>query len=87
MASTSRPDVVLLDIGLPGMDGYQVAQLLRARPEFNGVVICALTGYTPSDADRQRHQESGFDHYFVKPVSLEKLNELFRTIQPVLVTP
>ncbi len=87
MASTSRPDVVLLDIGLPGMDGYQVAQHLRARPEFKGVKICALTGYTPSDADRQRHQEWGFDHYFVKPVSLEKLNELFRTIQPVLDTP
>ena len=81
MASTSRPDVVLLDIGLPGMDGYQVAQLLRERPEFLGVVICALTGYTPSDADRLRRQESGFDHYFVKPVSLEKLSELFQSIQ------
>lgn len=81
MASASHLDVVLLDIGLPGMDGYQVSQHLRARPEFKGVVICALTGYTPSDADRLRHQESGFDHYFVKPVSLEKLNELFQSIQ------
>ncbi|MHB1425260.1 MAG: response regulator [Gemmataceae bacterium] len=66
MASASRPDVVLLDIGLPGMDGYQVAKQLRERPEFKNVMLCALTGYTPSEADRLRHQESGFDHYFVK---------------------
>ena len=83
MASASRPDVVLLDIGLPGMDGYQVARHLRERPEFQGVMLCALTGYTPSDADRLRHQESGFDHYFVKPVSLEKLTELFEKVVPV----
>ncbi len=84
MASASRPDVVLLDIGLPGMDGYQVAKRLRERPEFQDVMICALTGYTPSDSDRLRHQESGFDHYFVKPASIESLSELFKTIQPVL---
>jgi DNA-binding response OmpR family regulator len=83
MASAFRPDGVLLDIGLPGMDGYQVAERLRARPKFKGVIICALTGLTPSDADRLRHQESGFDHYFVKPAGLEKLSELFQTIQPV----
>jgi CheY-like chemotaxis protein len=83
MASASRPDVVLLDIGLPGMDGYQVAQHLRKRPEFKGVMICALTGYTPSDADRLLHRESGFDHYFVKTVSLEKLTELFEKVMPV----
>ena len=68
MASASRPDVVLLDIGLPGMDGYQVAKRLREQPEFKDVMMCALTGYTPSEADRQRQQETGFDHYFVKPV-------------------
>ena len=63
MASASRPDVVLLDIGLPGMDGYQVAKRLRERPEFKDVMMCALTGFTPSEADRQRQQETGFDHY------------------------
>ena len=47
MASVCRPDVVLLDIGLPGMDGYQVAQHLREKPDFKNVVLCALTGYTP----------------------------------------
>ena len=49
MASAFRPDVVLLDIGLPGMDGYQVARHLRERPEFKDVTMCALTGYTPSE--------------------------------------
>ena len=80
LVSTSRPDVVLMDIGLPGMDGYQVAQRMRERPELKDVVICALTGYTPSDADRQRQQETGFDHYYVKPVDLSRLLELFKTI-------
>ena len=83
MASASRPDVVLLDIGLPGMDGYQVAQRLRERPDFKDVMLCALTGYTPSEADRQRQQVTGFDHYYVKPVSLEKLTELFEKVVPV----
>jgi CheY-like chemotaxis protein len=80
MALASRPDVVLLDIGLPGLDGYHVAKRLRERPEFKDVMMCALTGYTPSEADRQRQQETGFDHYYVKPVQLTKLLELFKTV-------
>jgi PAS domain S-box-containing protein len=86
MASACRPDVVLLDIGLPGMDGYQVAERLREKPEFKNVMLCALTGYTPSEADYQRRQQTGFDHYFVKPVNLETLLELFKTVvkQPVI---
>lgn len=82
MASAFRPDVVLLDIGLPGMDGYQVARRLRERPEFKGVLLCALTGYTPSEADRERQQETGFDHYYVKPLDLASLLELFKTVGP-----
>jgi CheY-like chemotaxis protein len=66
MASASRPDVVLLDIGLPGMDGYQVARRLRERPEFKNVMVCALTGYTPSEADRERQRQTGFDHYYTR---------------------
>ena len=77
LAATCRPDVVLLDIGLPDMDGYQVAKRFREKPEFEGVTMCALTGYTPSEADRQRQQETGFDHYYVKPVELADLLELF----------
>jgi two-component system CheB/CheR fusion protein len=82
MASACRPDVVLLDIGLPGMDGYQVAQRLREKPEFKDVMVCALTGYTPSEADRHRQQQTGFDHYFVKPVNLDTLLELFQPVVP-----
>ncbi len=86
LASASRPDVVLMDIGLPGMDGYEVAKRLRAKPEFKDVVMCALTGHTPSEADRQRQQETGFDHYYIKPVDLAKLLEMFKTVRPTLNT-
>jgi two-component system CheB/CheR fusion protein len=86
MATASRPDVVLLDIGLPGMDGYQVARRLRQMPEFKTVTLCALTGFTPSEADRERQQQTGFDHNYVKPVNLQTLLEMFKTVkqqQPV----
>lgn len=82
MASLSRPDVVLLDIGLPGMNGFQVARHLRERPDFKNVTLCALTGLTPSEADRQRQQETGFDHYFVKPVDFKDLLEMFKSVAP-----
>jgi CheY-like chemotaxis protein len=80
MALAARPDVVLLDIGLPGMDGFQVAQRLREKPEFKDVVICAVTGYTPSEADRQRQRETGFDHHYVKPLDLKVLLEMFKSV-------
>jgi len=82
MAALSRPDVVLLDIGLPGMDGYQVARHLRERSDFRNVTLCALTGYTPSEADRLRQHETGFDHYYVKPIDLAKLLEMLKAIVP-----
>jgi CheY-like chemotaxis protein len=81
MASAAPPHVVLLDIGLPGMDGYEVAKKLREMPDFKNVMLCALTGFTPSEADRHRQQETGFDHYYVKPVDLPKLLEMFETVK------
>jgi CheY-like chemotaxis protein/nitrogen-specific signal transduction histidine kinase len=84
MAGPFRPDVVLLDIGLPGMDGFEVVKQLRERSEFKHTTMCALTGFTPSEGDRRRQQETGFDHYYVKPVALEKLLELFETVRPRL---
>jgi two-component system CheB/CheR fusion protein len=78
-APAFQPNVVLLDIGLPGMDGYQVAQHLREKPEFKDVLLCALTGWTPSDADRDRPYQAGFEHHFVKPVDLKKLFEVLAT--------
>jgi PAS domain S-box-containing protein len=64
---TYRPEVVLLDIGMPGIDGYEVARRLRAQPEFRATALAAITGYGQED-DRRRSREAGFDHHFTKPV-------------------
>jgi signal transduction histidine kinase/DNA-binding response OmpR family regulator len=69
------PDVVLLDIGLPGMDGYEVARTLRTRPGPCPRLVVALTGYG-RDEDRARSRDAGFDRHFVKPVELESLLSL-----------
>jgi two-component system CheB/CheR fusion protein len=74
-AQDSRPDLVLLDIGLPGMDGYQVAGALRLLPELQDTLIVALTGYG-QESDRQRSAQAGFDHHLIKPVDLEELRHL-----------
>ena len=65
--AAAAPDVVLLDIGLPGMSGYEVARQLRLRPEGQGLRIYALTGYGQEE-DRKRSLEAGFDGHLVKPV-------------------
>ncbi len=67
-----RPDVVLLDIGLPEMDGYEVARRLRERPQFAGVRIVALTGYGQTE-DVRRAREVGFDEHLTKPVDFNVL--------------
>ena len=74
------PDVVLCDVGLPGMDGYEVARRLRDIPECKDKILCALTGYTPSEADNRRLPLAGFDHHFVKPVAIETLMALLQTV-------
>src|SRR5690606_25465318 len=60
------PDVVLCDIGLPGIDGYEVARRLRADPATAGVRMIALTGYASPD-DRERSRDAGFDDHLAKP--------------------
>jgi PAS domain S-box-containing protein len=75
MAPSFSPEVILLDIGLPGIDGYEVARRLRALPEFNGTALIALTGYG-QDEDRRRSFEAGFDHHLVKPVDPGMLEAL-----------
>jgi len=72
------PNVVLLDIGLPMIDGYAVARELRRRPEFAKVLFVALTGYG-QDEDRERSRDAGFDHHLVKPVDLQVLRGLLDT--------
>jgi len=73
MARRFNPDLVLLDIGLPDMDGYAVARAMRADPVLQQVVIIALTGWG-SEEDRRRSREAGFDLHLIKPVSSETLS-------------
>ena len=70
-----HPDIVLLDIGLPGMDGFQVAETIRQSPEFDDVLLVALTGYGQKE-DRQKSKEVGFDEHQVKPPSLDQLKAI-----------
>ncbi|WP_181969931.1 CheR family methyltransferase [Paraburkholderia sp. DHOC27] len=74
-ASEFRPDVVLLDIGLPGMDGYEVARRLRAASGFAHVMLIAHSGYA-GDEHLQRVKQAGFDHHLIKPANIARLNEL-----------
>jgi PAS domain S-box-containing protein len=75
VARQFRPEVALLDVGMPGMDGYEVARRLRREPTLRQVLLVALTGWS-KDEDRQRSREAGFDHHLVKPVDLEQLHTL-----------
>jgi PAS domain S-box-containing protein len=77
-----RPDVVFSDIGMPDIDGYELARRLRQMPNMAGVVLVALTGYG-QEKDRQRAVEAGFDYHLVKPVSLGALEELMASLPPV----
>ena len=67
-----RPDVFVLDIGLPGIDGFELARRLRAQPETADALLIALTGYGQAH-DRVLSRAAGFDRHFVKPVDLEAL--------------
>ena len=78
-AAKYRPDAVFLDIGLPGMDGYEIAARLRELPESAHTVLVAITGYG-QDEDRRRSREVGIDHHLVKPVSPETLHKLLDSL-------
>ncbi len=70
-----QPDVILIDIGLPGMNGYEVAMRLRQMPPFEHTALIAITGYGQAD-DRRRAREAGFDHHLTKPVFFEHLQQV-----------
>lgn len=74
-AQRFAPDLVLLDIGLPRMDGYEVARQLRNNADFNGTTLVAVTGYSGSE-ERRLSTEAGFNDHIVKPVDLDTLKRL-----------
>lgn len=69
------PDIVLLDLGLPGMDGFEVARRLRSRPGGGDLLIAAVTAYRGDEHKRQA-REAGFDRYLMKPVDIDTLRQL-----------
>ncbi|MDB5308238.1 MAG: domain S-box-containing protein [Gemmataceae bacterium] len=81
-----RPDVVLCDIGLPGLDGYRVAQALRADRATAGARLVSVSGYGQEE-DRRRSREAGFDHHLVKPVAPEDVVRAVTNVDPGPVSP
>jgi CheY-like chemotaxis protein len=75
MAEAFLPTSVLLDIGMPGMDGYEVARRLRQDERYKRMRIVALTGWG-QDTDRRQSRNRGFSHHLTKPVSVEDLQQV-----------
>ena len=75
MAKEAPPDVILLDIGMPGMNGYEVAKQLRSQDKFTDTLLVAVTGYGRA-SDVKQTQAAGFDHHLVKPIDYDKLQSL-----------
>jgi CheY-like chemotaxis protein len=78
-AGSYQPDMILLDIGLPGLSGYEVARRLRDQPALGSVILIALTGYGDEET-RRRAKLAGFDHHLHKPVDLDVLRRLLATV-------
>jgi PAS domain S-box-containing protein len=77
LALQHRPQVIVLDIGLPNVDGYELARMIKGQPELSGIRLVAHTGYG-SPEDRQKASEAGFDAHLVKPAALEELEKALR---------
>ena len=73
------PDVVLLDIGLPGLNGYEVARQIRKQPSLRNVVLVALTGYG-QESDKQASTEAGFNHHLIKPARIAEIRQILETV-------
>src|SRR5262249_58095851 len=80
LAAAYRPDVVLLDLAMPAMDGGEVARRLRLQPRFGGTLLVAVTGYT-DEANRLSSEDAGFDLFLIKPVEPATVEELLRLEQ------
>ncbi len=81
-AERHRPEVMLLDIGMPMLDGYEVARRIRVEPWGRKITLVALTGWG-QDSDRRRSREAGFDSHLVKPLDVDKLTELLARLPTV----
>lgn len=79
LARSFQPEVILLDIGLPGMNGYDVVDAFRQLPELRGVRLIAVSGYG-QETDHRRSREAGFERHFVKPVDFEALRAHLRRV-------
>ncbi|HEY4338366.1 MAG TPA: response regulator [Steroidobacteraceae bacterium] len=79
VAEAFRPKVVLLDIGMPGIDGYETARRLRARPWAKSTLLCAQTGWGQED-DKRMARSAGFDRHLVKPIDPEELNRILAEV-------
>ena len=77
LASNEYPSVMLLDIGLPDIDGYELARRLRALPEADAALLIAVTGYGQAE-DRRRAEDAGFDRYLIKPIEFESLRSMLQ---------
>jgi DNA-binding response OmpR family regulator len=75
-AERERPDAVVLDIGMPHLNGYQVAQAIRAQPWGEGLLLIALTGWGLEGEQQKTSSDAGFDHHLVKPVDPDVLERL-----------
>ncbi len=78
-ARAFRPDLMLLDIGLPGMNGYEVAKYIRQDPLLGDIVLVASTGYG-QESDRRLSADAGFNHHLVKPANFEKLQQILANV-------
>ena len=79
IAREFQPHIVMLDIGLPTMSGYEVCSMMRKEPVLQNSVFIAQTGWGQQE-HRQRSKEAGFDHHLVKPINMQQLKELIASI-------
>jgi CheY-like chemotaxis protein len=77
LLKATRPDVAVIDVGLPGLNGYEIARRFRNEPDSDTVMLVALTGYGTPEA-RERSRASGFDHHLIKPVNAEALQTIIQ---------
>jgi len=81
LTQASAYDVIVMDLGMPGMSGYSAARLIRADPRLAGVLLIALTGWGQQEA-RRESAHAGFDHHLVKPVEVAVLREILNRPLP-----